>query len=108
MSVPREDTDNRKAKFNSTDLERRPEFTDAGAPGPARPTAIPSHMISNPRPAAPPPVQRNETPPVTGPGSPLTSIQDIDMEENYDLDEYGIDPEFFSDCDKSMQGGPAM
>ncbi|WWD15720.1 hypothetical protein CI109_100142 [Kwoniella shandongensis] len=85
------------AKFNQADLERRPEFTEAGAnAGPSRGSAIPQHMNNAPK--APAPIvqpqpnrpQARDTS-MAAPGTPLRSVydpedSDVFMDESFDAE----------------------
>ncbi|ORX39675.1 hypothetical protein BD324DRAFT_614563 [Kockovaella imperatae] len=82
-----------QVKFNPRDLERRPEFVEPDAPGPSRPTAIPSHMPNVSRPPAPQQAHsvrelRPDTP--QAPDTPLKEIQelgeDVFMDESFDAE----------------------
>lgn len=78
-----------KAKFQREELERRPEFTEAGAPGPSRASALPSHMVTTPRQA--PPVVTSIGNDRERPSTPLQSLDDaptsdVFMDENFDAE----------------------
>ncbi|WWC69695.1 uncharacterized protein I206_103638 [Kwoniella pini CBS 10737] len=91
------------ARFNQNDLERRPEFTPAGA---AAPPAGPSIAQANQ--AKPIPIQQPQPirplardPPIVAPGTPLRSINDANgdvyMEENFDAEFLDIGSDSFLD-----------
>ncbi|KAK8870001.1 hypothetical protein IAR55_000571 [Kwoniella newhampshirensis] len=90
------------AKFNQAELERRPEFTDAGAnAGPSRPSAIPQHMNNAPKAPVPAAQPQPIRPPARHtahavPGTPLRSLydpEDVYMDESFDAEFMGIPSE---------------
>ncbi|WRT66896.1 uncharacterized protein IL334_003860 [Kwoniella shivajii] len=99
------------AKFTHDNLERRAEFTPAGAAGSS---AIPA------QPKPPIPVQQPQPirapirePPIIAPGTPLRSINDpqvdVFMEENFDAEFLDIGSDSFLDQleETNLQAGPA-
>ncbi|WVW83409.1 hypothetical protein I302_105428 [Kwoniella bestiolae CBS 10118] len=100
------------AKFNQTDLERRPEFTPAGAPGPStipQPPKPPiSAPIQQPQPVRP---QARSEPSVVTPGTPLRSINDnegdVFMDEHFDAEflDMGSDSFLEQIDESSVQAG---
>ncbi|KAK6902680.1 hypothetical protein I203_107938 [Kwoniella mangroviensis CBS 8507] len=90
------------AKFNQNDLERRPEFMPAGAPGPstAPQQAKPAVPIQQPQPIRP---QARGEPPIIAPGTPLKSINDhegdVFMDEHFDAE--FLDDSFLNQIENS-------
>lgn len=91
------------AKFNQNELERRPEFLPAGAPGSSKAPAPPHHTTSPMRPVAPPQVATVIEPGDDRPGTPIRSIDEAPAgEEEMWLDE-NFDPEWVGE-DTFMEG----
>jgi hypothetical protein len=78
-----------QAKFQPAELERRAEFTPAGAPAPSKATAGPSRPPYNPQPVT---VSDGNGP--DRPTTPLRSIDDIDDDP---LVDENVDAEFAND-----------
>ncbi len=99
-----------QAKFNVADLERRPEFTNAGA-GPCRASAVPSHMTDGMKP--PPPANnrpQNRESPTIAPGTPLRSVQEVDdgdvlVDESFEGEFVGMEEALFDEVDQSVSVG---
>ncbi|OCF35315.1 hypothetical protein I317_07438 [Kwoniella heveanensis CBS 569] len=113
------------AKFNQDNLERRPEFTPAGAPnqaGPSSRPAIPVQTANIPPRTIVPLGQPQQPPreiPIVAPGTPLRSINDLPgdvfMDESFDAEFIDMGSDSFLDqideqslqVDKAAPGGPS-
>lgn len=97
-----------QAKFDVSELERRPEFTEAGA-GPSRASAVPHHMTNGMKP--PPPLnirpQSSDSPSII-PATPLRSFLefesgDVLVDESFDGEFGGMEDAFFDEVNQSVQ-----
>ena len=96
-----------QAKFNHSELERRPEFAES-APGPSRPVAPPAPIAVQPIQLPPRPISAG--PPPVAPGTPLRSV--LEAEETFieELDAEFMDFEgdsFLDKVEESMLGAGA-
>ena len=91
-----------QAKFNVSELERRPEFTESGA-GPSRASAIPPHMTTGTKPFPPVNIRpHHHDSPKTAPDPLLASSaqpeeESVLVDESFDAEFAGIDDVLFDE-----------